>query len=118
MFSKIKAYAGWNTNCNSTGTVLCQLELGEETVANNIYHLIEDGIYQPKVRQKVIKDVLPKLGVSYYVFKDKEKQVDDSIASELLSQYNTLNILKKYPIKEINVTTPWHRMFEIGMNIS
>lgn len=118
LFSKIKAYAGWNTNCNSTGTVLCQLELGEETVANNIYHLIEDGIYQPKVRQKVIKDVLPKLGVSYYVFKDKEKQVDDSIASELLSQYNTLNISKKYPIKEINVTTPWHRMFEIGMNIS
>lgn len=118
LFTKIKAYAGWNTNCNSTGTILCQLEIGQNVLANNVYRLIEDGIYQSEIRQDVLKNVLPKLGLSYYNFKDKEKQVDEVIGKRLLKEYNKLKISKEFSVKEIKVITPWHRMFEIGMMLS
>lgn len=115
LFSRIDAYAGWNTNCNSTGTVLCQLEAGKINLKNNVYHLIEDTLYQARIRQDIIEHVLPKMNLSYYEFNDKEAQVNEYIAEKLLLQYNKFKVAKKYHIDKLKVVTPWHRMFEIGM---
>lgn len=76
--------------------------------------MIEDVFYQAKVRQKVIEEDLPELGLSYYDFKDKEDLVEKRIGEALLKEYSTLNISHKYPINSIEVIMPWHRMFEIG----
>ena len=54
LLDELKGYAGWNTNCNTTGTVLAQAELGREAISNTIYHIIEDAFYQAKVRKMII----------------------------------------------------------------
>lgn len=114
LLEELKGYAGWNTNCNTTWTVLSEIQVGEIHAPNTVYHLIEDVFYQAKVRQKVIEEDLPELGLSYYDFKDKEDLVEKRIGEALLKEYSTLNISHKYPINSIEVIMPWHRMFEIG----
>ena len=116
LLDKLKGYAGWNTNCNTTGTVLTQALLGKNAVNNTIYHVIEDCFYQSIVRQDVIEHDLNELGLSYYDFKDMQNEVENRIGNKLLLLYNQLQLSKKYPIKDINVYLPWHRMFEIGLN--
>lgn len=117
LLEEIKGYAGWNTNCNTTGTVLSEVQLGMIHAPNTVYRLIEDVFYQAKVRQEIIEKDLPELGLSYYDFKDKENEVEKRIGEALLKEYNTLNISHEYPIDCIEVSMPWHRMFEIGMKL-
>lgn len=117
LLEELQGYAGWNTNCNTTGTVLSEIQLGMIHAPNTVYRLIEDVFYQAKVRQQVIENDLPELGLSYYDFKDKEEVVEKRIGEALLKEYNTLNISHKYPIDSIEVSMPWHRMFEIGMKL-
>ncbi len=115
LLDQLKGYAGWNTNCNTTGTVLAQALLGNNGVANTIYHIIEDCFYQAIVRQDVIEHDLVELGLSYYDFKDLQGEVEDRISAKLLALYQQLKLSKQYPIEDIDVYMPWHRMFEIGM---
>lgn len=117
LLEELKGYAGWNTNCNTTGTVLSEIQLGVIHSPNTVYRLIEDVFYQAKVRQRIIENDLPKLGLSYYDFKDKEDEVEKRIGAALLKEYNSLNISHKYPINRIEISMPWHRMFEIGMKL-
>lgn len=117
LLDELKGYAGWNTNCNTTGTVLAQAELGREVISNTIYHIIEDVFYQAKVRQMIIHHDLRELGLSYYDFKDKQDIVEERIGAALLQEYKKLKLSLKYPIEKIEVTMPWKRMFEIGVKI-
>lgn len=122
VLSKLTAYAGWNTNCNTLGTVLSS---GIYSLSSNkgsqikhlIYRIVEDVLYQSKVRQEVIKEYLPKNDISYYDFKDKQKDVENTIRDLLLKEYNKLNISKVCKLNINSITTPWKRMFEIGMDI-
>ena len=117
LLDKICGYAGWNTNCNTTGTVLAQMQLGKENIENNLYHVIEDCFYQASVRQDVIHQDLVELGLSYYDFKDQQDEVEKRIGSKLLAHYNQLKLSKKYPLASIEVNMPWKRMFEIGLKL-
>ena len=112
LLDELKGYAGWNTNCNTIGTVLAQAELGREAISNTIYHIIEDAFYQAKVRKMIIDHDLRELGLSYYDFKDKQDVVEDRIGAALLREYKNLKLSLKYPIEKIEVTMPWKRMFE------
>lgn len=120
VLSEVIAYAGWNTNCNTLGTVLSQSVIGKDSAKikkHLIYRILEDVFYQANTRLDVIENILPKHGLSYYNFSDKQCMVEDSIASKLLEQYLSLDIAKKYPIRSLQVYMPWKRMFEIGMKL-
>lgn len=118
LFDRLCGYAGWNTNCNTLGTVLAQvLVQGQLSIESMIYRMIEDGLYQAKVRQDIIENDLVELGLGYYDFKDQQDIVEKRIANRLLTEYQTFYISKQYPIQLLKVHMPWQRMFEIGMEI-
>lgn len=122
ILSKLTAYAGWNTNCNTLGTVLSSgiysLNSNRESqIKHLLYRIVEDALYQANIRQRVINDYLPKNRLSYYNFNDKQDYVENTIKDLLLEEYNKLNIAKAFKIDINSVTTPWKRMFEIGMEI-
>lgn len=81
------------------------------------YRLIEDVFYQSLVRKEVIDKDLIELGLSYYDFKNKQNDVEDIIKEKLQTYYNSLKISQKYPTTIVKINMPWHRMFEIGMEI-
>lgn len=118
LLDRLYGYAGWNTNCNTTGTVLSLLEISEKCpVENTIYRIIEDVFYQADVRMDTVNHDLKELGLGYYDFKDQQEEVEKRIAHKLMKRYNTLSLAAKYPVDEIRVLMPWRRMFEIGMQI-
>lgn len=118
LLDKLHGYAGWNTNCNTTGTVLSLLEISEKCpVENTVYRIIEDVFYQADVRMDTVNHDLKELGLGYYDFKDQQAEVEKRIADKLLKRYNTLALSEKYPVDAIRVYMPWRRMFEIGMQV-
>ncbi|MFV0392815.1 MAG: DUF4127 family protein [Coprobacillaceae bacterium] len=120
VLDKVIAYAGWNTNCNTLGTVLSQSVLGQQSDKiryHVIYRILEDVFYQANSRLDIIENVLPKHQLSYYDFKDKQSLVEETIAKKLIEQYNELKISKTYPVQSLQIYMPWKRMFEIGMNL-
>lgn len=118
ILDKLSAYAGWNTNCNTLGTVLAQCQIQEKRPVHNIiYRMIEDGFYQAKVRRDIIENDLVELDLGYYDFKDKQNVVEERISKALLNHYYQYQISKKYPIESLKIDMPWKRMFEIGMAI-
>lgn len=118
ILDQLCAYAGWNTNCNTLGTVLSQAQIQEQLPVHNIiYRIIEDGLYQTLVRRQIVENDLVELGLGYYDFKDQQAIVEERIADALIKNYQKYHLSKKYPINKIHVNMPWIRMFEIGMNI-
>ena len=118
LLDRIYAYAGWNTNCNTLGTVLSVGQISDHVpVENIIYRIIEDVFYQAEVRTAVIEHDLVEMGLGYYDFKDQQSEVERRIGSYLLEHYRTLRLSERYPIMQIHVSMPWRRMFEIGMHI-
>lgn len=118
VIDKLYAYAGWNTNCNTLGTVLAQSQIAKKTPIHIIlYRIIEDAFYQAKVRKQIIDHDLVELNLGYYDFKDQEEVIEQRIAKYLVDNYNQYQISKKYPISSLHVYMPWHRMFEIGLRI-
>lgn len=114
------AYAGWNTNCNTLGTVLAQALVGtnqDEIVRNTCYRIIEDVYYQALVRPRVVAEELPSLGLGYYDFADREELVADIIRADLQGRFDELGLARSCPTHIERVYMPWHRMFEIGMEI-
>lgn len=122
LLDKLLAYAGWNTNSNTLGTVLGSSIYGYDEASSNHYHhlvyrLLEDVFYQSYARQEVDKNYLPKLGISYYDFQDKQAMVESKIGELIKVRYNNLNVSRTLPIEKLEITLPWSRMFEIGMDI-
>lgn len=126
LLDKIHAYAGWNTACNSLGSALSAGIIGSDTcnqynrVRYIIYRLLEDWGYQAIVRQNTIKDVLPKLNASYYDFNGKEDRICYSICEQLqqIWQREIQYSFRDWKVSLERVFTPWHRMFEIGIDLT
>lgn len=123
LFDKILSYAGWNTNCNSLGTCLSSaiytydIPPSDKKLHHLFYRLLEDGFYQASVRQEVIQEFLPKEGLSYYDFKDKQPFVEEEIRARLLVHFHKMALAKRYDVKIKQVSMPWKRMFEIGLDV-
>lgn len=126
ILDKIYGYAGWNTNCNTLGTALaagvmaCKASDRSDVDYNLIYRLMEDSIYQSIVRQKAAYKVIPELNINTEKFMDKEEALLKKIKEELILSWNVeiKNSFKQYKIDISDIFLPWHRMFEIGFNIS
>ena len=122
MLHKLLGYSGWNTNSNTLGTVLSSSIFYHDVLSKDyskhlVYRIIEDVLYQSIVRQEIVNNYLPNYELSYYDFKDKQKNVEAEIANQLQIRYNKLNVSKHISLKEIEVVSPWSRMFEIGLNL-
>lgn len=125
LWDNLLAYAGWNTCCNTLGTVLATLSLGLESdrpqaiTFNKMYRLLEDWAYQAIVRQETIQTVLPQLGASYYDFNGQEAVITQTIAQQLRAvwQQYLRQSFTQWQIQQLAVSTPWHRMFEIGLEL-
>lgn len=123
LLDEITAYAGWNTNCNTTGTVLataifaCENAQNKEIVRNKIYHLLEDWAYQGVIRQEMLTDFLPQYGASYFALNGFDSEIDRETERRLARLW-LMNIKQSFfgwVFENISVWRPWNRMFEIGI---
>lgn len=122
MLLDIDAYAGWNTSSNTLGTTIPfavqkLLYPSSKTLKDFlIMRYIEDYGYMSYVRTEVTKK-LKEYQMTYFdVRKDESVVVSwvkeglESFVSEYLKE-----IENHYEIKK--VWMPWHRMFEVGLNV-
>lgn len=124
-WDEVLAYAGWNTNCNTLGTVLATAILGHasmnrEAIAfNKLHHLLEDWAYQAITRMEIVKNYLPTIDASYYDFNGQDQQVHQAIKERLIVLRNEMLVhsFQNWEITQLNVSTPWNRMFEIGLDL-
>ena len=124
VLDQITAYAGWNTNCNTTGTVIAtaifayENSKAREIVRNKIYHLLEDWAYQGVLRQELIEQFLPQFGASYFVLNGFDEEINRETERRLglFWNANIRNSFFKWEIEQLIVWRPWQRMFEIGLN--
>ncbi len=120
--SKLISYKGWNTNCNTLGTTLAAGIIGQKGISNEIkknvvYHILEDAIYQAKIRKEIVDNVLITEGMNYYDFKGRDSYVHEKIQQGILADYKKLEISKSLNVSKCFVSTPWDRMFEISIDI-
>ena len=124
-WDKVLAYAGWNTNCNTLGTVLATAILGHasshsEAIAfNKLHHLLEDWAYQAIIRMDMVQNYLPTLDASYYNFKGQDAKIQKEIKQRLeeLRDRTLIYSFQNWEITNLTVSTPWDRMFEIGLDL-
>lgn len=126
VLDKLISYKGWNTNCNTLGTTIaqgviaCYGDIDNNKIKKNIiYHLFEDVFYQALVRKDISQNVLPKLGLNYFTLADKTTEVNQVMKDKLIYHYEKEinNSFKDIKIKNVDVFSPWNRMFEIGINL-
>lgn len=121
LLDKITAISAWNTNANTLGTALCAGVYGCFHEKPNMYHMIyrilEDYIYQSKVRQELLNEVLPSLNCDDYEFDAQLVDVEKETEKRILSYYKKLKISNDYPIDKLRVCFPWNRVFEIDLKI-
>ncbi|MBT2661617.1 DUF4127 family protein [Bacillus sp. ISL-45] len=122
LLDRVTSYKGWNTNCNTLGTTLCQGVIGlngntELIKENIIYHLLDDYFYQAEVRMEMTADFLPERGLTYFDLKDSSEEVNQERDRRLIQRYREeiRHSFKEVEIEEINSFAPWNRMFECGL---
>ena len=137
LWDDVLAYAGWNTSCNTLGTVLAISMLAvkppaqtvhsqaspqrsEGIALNKIYHLLEDWAYQSEVRMPMVQDFLPGVNATYYDFAGREAEVHAEMERRIrqLWQHTLRQSFQTWSIQSLEVFTPWNRMFEIELLLS
>lgn len=118
VIDKLISYAGWNTNCNTLGTALAQACIGEGiNIHNLLYRVIEDTGYQAVVRHDIESNDIEKIGADYDNISSHLGQIGEIARDRLQKFYNNMNVSKRNPVKIVEITHPWKRLFEIGMKI-
>ncbi|MEM9543534.1 MAG: DUF4127 family protein [Cyanobacteria bacterium P01_E01_bin.42] len=124
VWDEILAYGGWNTCCNTLGTVLAMAIVGLESgdrhaiATNKIYRLLEDWAYQAIVRMDMVKEYLPAIGASYYNFNGKETEIHGEMKRRMRAVWEqTLHHSFLQWEWDIEIFSPWQRMFEIGLDL-
>ncbi|MCD7034605.1 DUF4127 family protein [Metabacillus sp. GX 13764] len=119
---QLVSYKGWNTNCNTLGTTICQGVIalngkGDKIKENLIYHLLDDYFYQAEIKMKMTEDFLPERGLDYFNLHDKADEVNKERDRQLLKHFRG-TILKSFQdleISKLETYAPWNRMFETGI---
>lgn len=119
------AYAGWNTNGNTMGTVVAHAIIAsyyserKQVIDRTFYYsrLIEDWGYQSIVRQKVTEQILPELGLTSVDLQGRHSEVE-TIVGEMLNDFSAnLSVGTKERLKVTDVQLPWKRMFEVDFSV-
>lgn len=83
---------------------MAQSQIQEQLPIHNIiYRIIEDGLYQTKIRCQIIENDLVELNLDYYDFKNQQFVVEKRIADALLNDYQQYYISQKYPIESLYI---------------
>ena len=125
LWDGLLAYAGWNTNCNTLGTVLATAILGSNGADsaildyNKIYHLLDGWAYQTVTRMEMVRTYLPSLGASYYDFNGQEPTINQEMARRMLAAWEETirQSFQRWQI-DLKVSSPWQRMFEVGLELT
>lgn len=118
VLDKLISYAGWNTNCNTLGTTLAQACIGGGThMYNLLYRIIEDVGYQAVVRHDITANDIERIGADYYDISGHLGQIGEIARKKLQKYYNGLQISQSHPVKIVEITHPWKRLFEIAMKM-
>ncbi|MDZ5710686.1 DUF4127 family protein [Jeotgalibacillus haloalkalitolerans] len=125
VLDQLLSYKGWNTNCNTLGTTICQGAIGLHAVSgvlkeNLIYHLLDDYFYQAEVRMEMTADYLPENGLTYFELKDLAELVNAERDQRLTKRFHSMlhNSFKDVELIELKSFSPWNRMFECGLSIN
>lgn len=128
---KLIAYAGWNTNGNTMGTVIAHAIIStfykkgtnsnrSDEIGREFFYarLIEDWGYQSIVRKHISSNVLPTLGLVPRDLGNKLTYITN-LVNESLNDFvnNYLTDIPEGNIKLQGVHLPWDRMFEVGFNV-
>ncbi|MDP4152538.1 MAG: DUF4127 family protein [Bacillota bacterium] len=122
LLDKLYGYAGWNTACNTLGTTLSSGIISQNknsaVTYNLIYHIIDDALYQARIRSYACDNILSKYNADYFSTNGREKEICSELSTLLSEGFKEL-IINSFKDASICLTTysPWKRMFEIGLNL-
>jgi len=118
----LTGYAGWNTSGNTLGTVIAvgsawnsapKTQESEKTLKEFLaVRLIDDWLYQAKVRTDVIEE-LKQHGINPWQLEDVEKariMVEEKLKEDIRNKPKKL-----IPFKIKRIDLPWNRLFEIDI---
>ncbi|MCK1993147.1 DUF4127 family protein [Peribacillus muralis] len=124
ILDKLVSYKGWNTNCNTLGTTICQgvvaLNGKVDIIQENIiYHLLDDYFYQTEVRMDMVTNFLPNHNLTYFNLNNEAGVVNRERDVRLMRRYHDmiLHSFNGMKLETISTFAPWNRMFECGMNL-
>lgn len=111
-------YSGWNTACNSLGTILAQMlvtpnancSLNHSFTAERI---LDDAIYQPLVRSRVTER-MQELGLDIYHIQDVA-QAENFLAETYFENLPTLERIFGGNVPEFAPRLRWPRLFEVAV---
>ncbi len=126
LLDKVTSYAGWNTSSNTLGTVISHVSVASYLKNRGVWtketeekskrflflRYLEDWGYQNHVRPYVITQVASKLFSSYFDIRGREKEITSIIRDELYKFKTEYLDVFDY---EFEVTSPWNRLYEIGI---
>ncbi len=126
LLDKLSAYAGWNTACNSLGTVLASLAFASrgnrpERVHNfMLERIVADWAYQTEVRFTLQDTLLPKLGARYADFNGHEDRILSEIAAAIQQRWQqTIQHSFQGQFLVINeIRAPFKRMSGLAFTVS
>ncbi|MTH53920.1 DUF4127 family protein [Bacillus mangrovi] len=124
VLDRLLSYKGWNTNCNTLGTTICQGVLADrrktESIKENlIYHLLDDFFYQAEIRQEMTMGFSNESNLTYFDLKKDAERI--SIKRDLLLEERFTGFIRSsfndVKIEQIKTYAPWNRMFECGIQV-
>lgn len=122
VFLKLHSYKGWNTNANTLGTTLAQGciadQISKKTIEANLYHLLDDYIYQAVVRMAITKKVLEGEGLTYFDLQDKADEINRIISTDILNVFTEAfpELAEAVELSCLSSKSPWNRMFETDLS--
>ncbi|AZB41693.1 DUF4127 family protein [Bacillus sp. FJAT-42376] len=124
VLDRLLSYKGWNTNCNTLGTTICQgilAEAGQEKLIkeNLIYHLLDDYFYQSEIRMEMTAAFSEESGLTYFDLKEEAERICLDRNERLRERFNALILssFENMELVEIKTFAPWNRMFECGIEL-
>lgn len=134
LLGELLAYAGWNTNGNTMGTVIAHAIIASyytqshiertadhEEKSREFYYsrLVEDWGYQTLVRKHISETVLPSMGLTPRFLGNHLNAVTKEVEDQLNEFIQTnLAVINEHKIQLNSVHLPWKRMFEVGFELS
>lgn len=117
---KLESYSGWNTASNTIGYTIGQAMFAQNmTIPNKnsllAVRLLDDWAYQANIRSALQKDILIPQKHSNVQLDEMTPQLVTTTEQEMnkFAQQN----LSWFPLKTIDISFPWNRMFEVGIKI-